>query len=71
MNNYQFLNSLLKDPFLFVSILVLLFLINYLIFRKFIFSILDPLFLSIFLTVFAQAVVFFLFFQVTLRFIYF
>lgn len=42
--------------------LILIGIVNYFLFRKYIHSILDPLFLSIFLTTFAQAVVLFLYF---------
>jgi oligosaccharide repeat unit polymerase len=57
MNNYEFLALLYRNIFLYIFIILSILLIYYLVFRKFFFTILDPLVLSIFLSAFASGVV--------------
>ena len=68
MNNYEFLGYLYINPLSFLFILLINAVINYSIFKNYVHTIFDPLFLTIFLTTFAQAVVFFLFLTNNIKF---
>lgn len=62
MDNYDFLKVFSGNTYLYICVLLFLSLLYYIIFRKDIYSIIDPLFLTIVYSVFAASVVFLLYF---------
>jgi hypothetical protein len=62
MNNYQFLALLDQNYLLFSFILISVGIFYYLLFRNYFYTILDPFFFALFISVFCTSIVFFLFF---------
>jgi hypothetical protein len=61
MNNYEFYHFLLENPWGYVSCLFVSAVVHYIVYRRIIFTIFDPLFLFVVFEIWASAAVYFLF----------
>ena len=62
MDNYDFLKVFSNNIYIYIIILLFISILYYIVFRREIFSVIDPLFLSLVYSIFAASVVFLLYF---------